>query len=265
MAAHDKPEGVALVTGASSGIGRALALELARRGRAVVATARRLDLLHSLSAEAEALTGAIRAAAADVTDAAAMRALFPAVEAAHGPIGLVVANAGIYLPVSADRPDPDAYARTIAVNLQGTVNTVLPAIEAMRARGVGRIAIVSSVAGYSGLPTSAAYGATKAALINLAESLKFDLDPIGIRVQLVSPGFVETEATDRNAFPMPFIVPAATAARRIADGLERDAFEITFPRRFTWWLKFGRMLPYSVYFPLVRRLTGASAGPSRTP
>lgn len=255
MAAHDRPEGVALITGASSGIGRALAVELAGRGRAVVATARRLDLLQSLSAEAEALPGVIRAAAADVTDAAAMRALFPAVEAAHGPIGLVVANAGIYLPVSVDRPDPDAYARTIAVNLQGTVNTVLPAIEAMRARGAGRLAIVSSVAGYSGLPTSAAYGATKAALINLAESLKFDLDPIGIRVQLVSPGFVETEATDRNAFPMPFIVPAATAARRIADGLERDAFEITFPRRFTWWLKFGRMLPYGVYFPLVRRLT----------
>jgi short-subunit dehydrogenase len=121
----------------------------------------------------------------------------------------------------------------------------------MIARRRGRIAIVSSVAGYRGLPTSAYYGATKAALINLAEALKFDLDRHGVTMQLIDPGFVRTPLTDKNEFAMPFRITPEEAAARIAKGLQSTRFEITFPRRFTYILKLARCLPYRLYFPLV--------------
>ena len=117
--------------------------------------------------------------------------------------------------------------------------------------------MVSSVAGYRGLPSSLAYGATKAALINLCEALKFDFDRLGLKIQLVNPGFVRTPLTDKNTFPMPFLMEVDAAADRVVDGLAGNAFEITFPRRFTYGLKLMRMLPYWAYFPMVRRATGA--------
>ena len=116
--------------------------------------------------------------------------------------------------------------------------------------------MVSSVAGYRGLPTSAYYGATKAALINLTESLKFDLDRLGVTIQLVSPGFVKTPLTDKNEFKMPFLMTVEDAAERLAHGLAGSGFEITFPKRFTSILKVLRCLPYRLYFPLVARMTG---------
>ena len=118
----------------------------------------------------------------------------------------------------------------------------------------GHVAVVSSVAGYRGLPTSAAYGASKAALINMCEALKPELDRYGVKLSLICPGFVRTPLTDRNAFPMPFLMEAEEAAERIVNGLLRGKFEITFPRRFTWWLKLGRCLPYAWYFLLTRRM-----------
>ena len=126
---------------------------------------------------------------------------------------------------------------------------------AMIARGRGRIAIVSSVAGYRGLPTAAYDGASKAALINLAEALKFDLDRHGVTLQLIDPGFVRTPLTAKNEFTMPFLIPAEEAAEQIAKGLRGSSFEITFPRRFTYLLKLLRCLPYRLYFPLMARAT----------
>jgi short-subunit dehydrogenase len=126
---------------------------------------------------------------------------------------------------------------------------------AMIARGTGQIAIVSSVAGYRGLPRAIAYSATKAALIAMAESLKFDLDQTGVMINVINPGFVKTPLTDRNDFPMPFLMPVEAAAKRIADGLARGRFEIAFPRRFAAILKLMRILPYALYFPLVGRTT----------
>ncbi len=120
----------------------------------------------------------------------------------------------------------------------------------------GRSPSSLSVTGYGGLPTSAAYGATKAALINLAESLKFDLDHENIHLQIIAPGFVETAATASNAFTMPALVSAEEAARCIVKGLSSSAFEITFPKRFTYVLKLLRLFPYALYFPLVARMTG---------
>jgi short-subunit dehydrogenase len=123
-------------------------------------------------------------------------------------------------------------------------------------QGAGGVAICSSVAGYRGLPTSLVYGATKAALINLAETLYMDLSPRGIGVWIVNPGFVKTPLTDRNEFRMPALISADEAAQHIIDGLASGRFEIHFPKRFTRWLKLFRLLPYGIYFRLIRRVTG---------
>jgi len=123
-------------------------------------------------------------------------------------------------------------------------------------QGGGGIALVSSVAGYRGLPESLVYGATKAALINLCETLYLDLAPSGIAVYLINPGFVKTPLTDKNTFAMPALISAADAATEIIQGIEQGQFEIHFPKRFTLWLKWLRLLPYRWYFPLIRKMTG---------
>jgi short-subunit dehydrogenase len=126
----------------------------------------------------------------------------------------------------------------------------------MAARRRGHIALVASVAGYGGLPTAVAYGPTKAALINMAESLRLDCERLGIKLQLVDPGFVKTPLTDRNDFPMPFLMPVEEAVDAFVAGLASDRFEIVFPRRFALLLKLLNMLPYGAYFAAVRRMTG---------
>lgn len=249
-------DGTAWITGASAGIGRATALELARRGYKVAATARSARDLAALEAEAAAAGLTVKAYAGDVTDAARMAEIVNAIEADLGPLALAVLNAGIYLPVRAQAFDLGAFATSFRVNLDGTAACLAPTLKAMGGRGRGQIALVSSVAGYRGLPTSAAYGATKAGLINMAESLKFDTDNMGIKLQVVNPGFVDTGATAKNPFPMPHLMKVEEAARRIADGLGRTGFEITFPRRFTWQLKLLRLLPIDLYLALVARSTG---------
>ncbi|MBY5552598.1 SDR family NAD(P)-dependent oxidoreductase [Rhizobium leguminosarum] len=248
--------GIVWISGASSGIGRALALRLAGEGYKVAVTARSHEKLVELQAEANGLSGSIIVLDGDVTDAEDMEHVMASIEYEHGTLAMAILNAGVCLPVHADDLKRTDFEKSFAVNLSGVVNCLLPAIRHMKAKGQGQIAIVSSVTGYGGLPTGAAYGATKAALINMAESLKFDLDKMGIRIQLVSPGFVDTPATRKNAFPMPALVSVEEAAREIAAGLKSQAFEITFPKRFTAMLKLARLLPYSVYFTLVNRVTG---------
>jgi short-subunit dehydrogenase len=142
------------------------------------------------------------------------------------------------------------------VNLIGTANALAAVMPSMIARSRGQIAIVSSVAGYRGLPRAIAYSATKAALIAMAESLKFDLDRAGVMVNVVNPGFVKTPLTDRNDFPMPFLMRVEDASRRIVEGLASGRFEVCFPRRFAYILKAMRLVPYALYFPLVGRTTG---------
>lgn len=250
-------DGAAWITGASSGIGRALALDLARCGWTVAVTARSVEALETLRAEAVSSSGAIVPYPGDVADTELMASHCRAIAQGHGGLALLVANAGIYLPQDGLHGDADAYRQSFDVNLMGTVNVVLPAVKAMRPAGRGQIAIVSSVAGYRGLPTSAAYGATKAGLINMAESLKFDLDRTGIRLQVINPGFVDTPATKSNPFPMPHLIQPEEAVAEIRKGLQDpDRFEIAFPKSFVRQLKALRLLPYSLYFKLVGKSTG---------
>lgn len=249
-------DGVAWITGASSGIGRAVAIELARRGWTVLASARRLDDLEALSAEAAALKGRIVAHPCDVTDEVAMAGVVAAIERVHGPIALAFFNAGVAPYTRAGALDVEAFRTALNVNVLGAANGLAPVLAGMGERGKGQVAVNASIAGYRGLPRAAAYGASKAAAIHLCEALKFDCDNLGIVMQVVNPGFVDTPLTRKNDFPMPFLVSMEDAARRVVDGFERGRFEIIFPRRLAWILKLMRILPYALYFPLVARQTG---------
>ncbi len=243
-------DGVAWITGASSGIGEAVALKLAQRGWTVAITARRLDQLEEIARRAEGLPGRIVAHAGDVTETGSMKAVVDAIESVHGPIALAFVNAGI-APDSEGVLDMAAFEQIIAVNLTGTARALAAVIERMSPRKRGQVAINASVAGYGGLPASSAYGVSKAAAIHLAETLKFEGDRLGIRVQLVNPGWIDTPMTQPKDVPMPFIMSQEEAARRIVDGFEKGGFEITFPRRLSWVMKAVNLLPYPVYFWLI--------------
>ena len=256
--------GAVWITGASSGIGRSVALALAGKGFTVHATARSAGDLEALAAESAKLSGRIVATPGDVTDPEAMAAIVDRIVADSGPLALAIFNAGVFLPVAGEALEASRFRKTFDVNLMGVVNGLVPVVEAMKQAGQGQIAIVSSVAGYSGLPSSAAYGASKAALTNMAESLKFDFDKLGIRIQVIHPGFVDTPATEKNPFEMPALMKVEDAAKRIVEGLAKDQFEITFPRRFTYVLKFLKMLPYPVYFWLMNKATGWKDRPLET-
>ncbi len=244
---------VAWITGASSGIGRALALRLARDGWRVAASARNADALAALAAEA----GGIVAVPLDVTNETAVAQAVTAIEAAHGPIALAVLNAGTHEPMGAEDFSAATLRRLIDINLMGVANALAAVLPRMRERRAGHIAVVASLAGYRGLPTAAAYGASKAALINMCEALKPDCDRLGITLQLVNPGFVETPLTAKNRFWMPFLMPLDRATEAFVRGLASRRFEIVFPRRFALTLRLMRMLPYRLYFAIVRRSTGA--------
>lgn len=248
-------DGVAWITGASSGIGRAVALELAHRGFVVAATARRIEALEALAREAEGASGRVIAHPADVTDRRQMDEVAATIEAAHGPICLAFLNAGVAPGTRAEGVRIGDFRASFEVNLFGLLNGLEPVWASMAGRRRGQIAVNASLAGYRGLPGAAAYGASKAAVIHLAEALRFEADDLGIRLQIVNPGFVRTPMTDRNDFPMPFLISADEAARRICDGFMQGGFEITFPRPLSLGLKLARLLPDSAYFPLVKRVT----------
>ena len=244
------------ITGASSGLGHALALELAGRGNRLALTARSEGKLEALKGEIlqRHPQAEVHVMAGDVTDAERMAAIVTAMEGAGG-IDIAVLNAGIYIPIDGTSPDLGAMHKTFEVNLGGTANCLVPLIGTMKPRRRGQIAMVASVAGYSGLPMAAAYGATKAGMINMAESLRFDTERMGITLQLINPGFVDTPATEENPFEMPFLLEVKDAARRMADGLESKRFEVTFPKRFTYQLKALRLLPFDLYHAIVSRAT----------
>lgn len=243
---------VAWITGAGKGIGRALAARLARDGWAVAASARTLADLESLASEQPA--GRIHSFALDVTDAAATTATVAAIEATLGPIELAVLNAGTYVPTGISPFNAEAFRSQFQINVMGTINGLAELVPRLTARRRGHLAVVASMAGYRGLPAAAAYGGTKAALINMCESLKLELEPHGVAVSVVCPGFVKTPLTDKNDFPMPFLISAEEAAEHIVRGLAAQRFEITFPWAFAAMMKLLRILPNAVFFSIARRM-----------
>jgi short-subunit dehydrogenase len=246
-------DGLVWITGASSGIGEALTRRLVKQGWRVAISARSAEKLEALAAEAP---DKIIPAPVDITDADAVAAVVDRLEADHGPIAQAILNAGIYITIDAANPSFEDYAKTFDVNLKGTAACLTALTPRMSQRRSGQIAIVSSATAFGGMPTASAYGATKAALVNMAECLRIELHRHGVLIQCITPGFVETPAQDDNAFPKPFMVSPETAAERIASGMATTRFEITFPRRFTWMLKAIYALPRAWHIPLVRKQTG---------
>ena len=244
---------LAWITGGGTGIGQALALSLAADGWQVVVSGRRPEPLAETAAAGKER---VHAWPLDVADLAAVRQAVPAIEVRHGPIALAVLNAGMYTGIKLDTFKAETFAEHMRVNYQGVVNCMDPLIPLMRGRKRGHLVLVASVAGYRGLPLASAYGPTKAALINLAESLKSMLERAGIRISVCNPGFVDTPLTENNKFPMPFLMDVEDAALALKRGIYKGTFEIAFPTRFVLLLKFFRCLPYAVYFPLIRKFTG---------
>ncbi len=236
------------ITGASSGVGRELACLLNGRVEHIAASARSADKLATLEGECPT----VRALPLDVTDADAVTVTVAKIEAELGPIDLAVLSAGVWTMMSAEDMDLEALRAGVEVNYLGVVNAVHALLPSMLERGRGHIAIVASVAGYRGLPKSIAYGPTKAALINLAETLREELEPSGITISLVNPGFVDTPMTQENPFPMPAIISVSEAARSLLAGLEKGKYEIVFPLGFGLAMKVLRLLPNVVFFWFVR-------------
>lgn len=238
----------AWITGASSGIGLELARLLDKRVAHVAISARSNDKLDKISQASETVV----AYPLDVTNEKAVSACVEAIEANAGPIDLAILNAGVWQIMEVDELDLSAVRASLDVNYMGVMNALGALLPGMLKRGSGHIAIVASVAGYRGLPKALAYGPTKAALINLAETLRCELAPRGITISVVNPGFVDTPMTEVNPFPMPGIIPASDAAQVMLSGLERQAYEITFPRGFVLVMKLLRRLPNALYFLVVR-------------
>lgn len=249
-------DGVAWVTGASTGIGRALALELARKGFTVAITAREREELANAAAQAEGLSGRLVSFPCDVTDEDGMARTVAAIEKQLGAIVLAVLNAGTFLPTRGERLETTNIVRTFEVNVFGVVFGLVPVVDCMRARGYGQVALMGSVTSYVGLPSAAGYGASKAAINNMAQGLRFDFEKMNIRIQVFNPGFVATPLTARNRFRMPALMQVENAAGRVARGLESGGFEISFPRRFTWWIKFLQLFPQDLIHFVLNRLTG---------
>ena len=225
-----------LITGASSGIGEALALEYAAPGVHLTLTGRDQPRIDDVGQQCANKGATVRAVTLDVTDRDGMAALIGKVDQSH-PLDLVIANAGISGGSGGDG-ETEAQARAIFdVNFTGVLNTIWPAIEAMKTRKYGHIAMVSSIAGVTPLPGAPAYSASKVAVKAYAEALNGALRPDGIVVTAICPGFVESRITAKNNFPMPLFMDGPKAARRIRNGLKKQPISLFFPKRLaavTW-------------------------------
>lgn len=247
---------VVWIVGASTGIGRATAERLLAAGAQVIVSARSEAGLRAIVAD----RANAQAIVLDATDRQGVHGAFEQVLARHGRVDLVVYCAGHYKALRATEFDLDEMLRHQQVNVIGAyylLDAVLPQLLRQSAAGQpGHLSLVASVAGYRGLPNALAYGPTKAALIHLAEVLYLDLQPRGIGVSIINPGFVATPLTASNAFEMPALITPEEAARQIVAGWEAGRFEIHFPKRFTLWLKALRLLGDGPYFAAIRRATG---------
>jgi short-subunit dehydrogenase len=238
------------ITGASSGIGKALAIKFAEKGWIVAASARRESLLEDLNK----FNPNIYSFPLDVTEIENCKLIANKIIEKFGGIDICVFGTGMHDPKSEKRFNLNKIREIMEVNYFGTMNSINSIYEYFSEKKNGQISIISSVAGYRGLPAAGAYCASKAALTSYAESLNFDMKMKNVRVSLISPGFIKTPMTDQNDFPMPMIKSPEFAANEIFKGLtEKKSFEIHFPKAFTYFLKFLQILPSSIYFKLVSK------------
>jgi len=237
--------------GASSGIGEACARALIAAGAKVALSSRRVERLNQIAQTAAANQTLV--IPLDVTKEEQLEQTYQTILNAWSGIDLMLFVSGVYTPLRADDFDIRVAEQTIDANLLGPMRSVALVLPEMLKARSGHIAIVGSVAGYSGLPKALAYGPSKAAIINFCENLYYDLLPSGVSVHMISPGFVATEATAQNDFEMPALISAEEAATEILSGIQNGEFDIHFPKRFSRFLKFLRILPYPLYFWIVRR------------
>jgi len=239
------------VIGASSGIGEACANALLAQGAKVALSSRRVERLNAIAAQAQADQALV--IPLDVTNDDQFHGAYQTLLNTWGGLDLLLFVSGMYIPLRADDFEIQAAEQTIEANLLGPMRAVALVLPEMLKEHAGHIAIVGSVAGYSGLPKALAYGPSKAGIINFCETLYYDLLPEGVSVHMISPGFVATEATAQNDFEMPALISAEQAATEILSGIQRGEFDIHFPKRFSRFLKLLRILPYPLYFWIVRR------------
>jgi len=238
------------ITGASSGIGKAVAEKFAKEGWKVAVSARRKELLDELAKNEN-----ISSFPLDVTDRSQINNTFKNILNEFGELDICLFSSGTYEPKDEQSIDPDKIKNVINVNFLGVIDCVKVVEDYFKNKKSGHISIVSSIAGYRGLPNSSGYGPSKAALTNFSESIYFDFKKFGVRVSVLSPGFIKTPLTDKNEFPMPFLKTPEYAADKIYNGLVKgNAFEIHFPKGLTLTLKFLRILPYKIYLFLVDKL-----------
>lgn len=239
------------IIGASSGIGEACAKALIQVDAKVALSSRRVERLNVIAQSAA--TNQALVLPLDVTQIDQLQTAYDCILNSWGGIDILLFVSGMYIPLRADQFDFQIAEQTIDANLLGPMRAVSLVLPEMLKTHSGHIAIVGSVAGYSGLPKALAYGPSKAAIINFCENLYYDLLPEGVSVHMISPGFVATEATAQNDFEMPALISAEEAANEILKGIQAGEFDIHFPKRFSRFLKFLRILPYPLYFWIVRR------------
>ena len=236
-----------MITGASSGIGRGLALELSRRGAKLGLVARRAAALDEIVGEISSRNGKALALAADVQDATALRGAADRMRAEFGRIDVLIANAGIGLTADAAEMQPTDLARVFNINVIGAANSVAAVVPQMVAHGSGQLVVISSLAAYRGLPKSAAYCASKAAVSAFFESVRLDLKGKGIAVTIIHPGFIKTPLTEGRHADMPFLMELQDAVQLIVGAIERRKKSYAFPWQLASIVRLGMIMPNFLY------------------
>jgi short-subunit dehydrogenase len=245
---------VAFITGASSGLGAGLAKRLGADGWSVGLAARRVDRLESVAAEIQDKGGRAVVCSCDVGDRTEVLAAVQKTERELGPVDLLVANAGMSILTHVEAFDSEGVERVLRVNFLGAVYAVEATLPGMLERRSGQLVAMGSIAGYGGLPKTAAYSASKGAMHNFFQSLSVDLRGTGVDVTIITPGYIKTELTDTNRHPMPFLLELDPAVERMAEAIGRRQKLLSFPRPLSTAVWLGQMLPARWYDALAAKV-----------